>query len=651
MGVIMNNDDFLSPNEFIEGTDIPRPRNMKPNETSEEYLNFLRNFYSRYSFKKQEKNYDFSNLSDEKLESRIQELYNFIAQQENGLEENKDLSDEYHALVEEEKKRKTAKESSNIPSAEDYHMNKEAYDDYVAEGYVPGTEDFERAAKLDGQPFTPIVTAKASANTESKPTQEKNEEKTPSKESENEHSTEKDSELNNKIFTKEKFKEAISICSSDEGVYFVNQSAAKRFNITSNPVNFGELKIKLFPITKEQIQQIYNESLKDYSDFYLNSISLDEMVKKTKTEQDLRNYAESLSAQELADIISSLDKNANSNNMTAEENGLTNYERYKILKDIYDEKAKVESKNEQQNSASENKDTPKEETAKQIDNKEEKQTATRENKKVVTIYSDKNNNCYVLEDVAKMFNITNEPVILDNVKTKLFKLTEKQIQNIINDSQKEGANFTLEGKAIESLFESKKTNNDTNQSEKKNEEPSSKENKPKKNNASNKKEYSSKEALDFLNQALPKDKKRANKVVKSKKAKKSNLGKAIVGLFKKIFSKVDKAIHKRERIDEKLVDEISNRYDIIFDVDATKEEIDAKYNQLKNYVYTKLKENNLEPDILVYESKNKYYLENIEKHEDITDIFNKIVDDYDKVLSASEDEEIKENEETRGRAR
>ncbi len=647
----MNNDDFLSPNEFIEGTDIPRPRNMKPNETSEEYLNFLRNFYSRYSFKKQEKNYDFSNLSDEKLESRIQELYNFIAQQENGLEENKDLSDEYHALVEEEKKRKTAKESSNIPSAEDYHMNKEAYDDYVAEGYVPGTEDFERAAKLDGQPFTPIVTAKASANTESKPTQEKNEEKTPSKESENEHSTEKDSELNNKIFTKEKFKEAISICSSDEGVYFVNQSAAKRFNITSNPVNFGELKIKLFPITKEQIQQIYNESLKDYSDFYLNSISLDEMVKKTKTEQDLRNYAESLSAQELADIISSLDKNANSNNMTAEENGLTNYERYKILKDIYDEKAKVESKNEQQNSASENKDTPKEETAKQIDNKEEKQTATRENKKVVTIYSDKNNNCYVLEDVAKMFNITNEPVILDNVKTKLFKLTEKQIQNIINDSQKEGANFTLEGKAIESLFESKKTNNDTNQSEKKNEEPSSKENKPKKNNASNKKEYSSKEALDFLNQALPKDKKRANKVVKSKKAKKSNLGKAIVGLFKKIFSKVDKAIHKRERIDEKLVDEISNRYDIIFDVDATKEEIDAKYNQLKNYVYTKLKENNLEPDILVYESKNKYYLENIEKHEDITDIFNKIVDDYDKVLSASEDEEIKENEETRGRAR
>ena len=170
-------------------------------------------------------------------------------------------------------------------------------------------------------------------------------------------------------------------------------------------------------------------------------------------------------------------------------------------------------------------------------------------------------------------------------------------------------------------------------------------------NASNKKEYSSKEALDFLNQALPKDKKRANKVVKSKKAKKSNLGKAIVGLFKKIFSKVDKAIHKRERIDEKLVDEISNRYDIIFDVDATKEEIDAKYNQLKNYVYTKLKENNLEPDILVYESKNKYYLENIEKHEDITDIFNKIVDDYDKVLSASEDEEIKENEETRGRAR
>lgn len=647
----MNNDDFLSPNEFIEGTDIPRPRNMKPNETSEEYLNFLRNFYSRYSFKKQEKNYDFSNLSDEKLESRIQELYNFIAQQENGLEENKDLSDEYHALVEEEKKRKTAKESSNIPSAEDYHMNKEAYDDYVAEGYVPGTEDFERAAKLDGQPFTPIVTAKASANTESKPTQEKNEEKTPSKESENEHSTEKDSELNNKIFTKEKFKEAISICSSDEGVYFVNQSAAKRFNITSNPVNFGELKIKLFPITKEQIQQIYNESLKDYSDFYLNSISLDEMVKKTKTEQDLRNYAESLSAQELADIISSLDKNANSNNMTAEENGLTNYERYKILKDIYDEKAKVESKNEQQNSASENKDTLKEETAKQIDNKEEKQTATRENKKVVTIYSDKNNNCYVLEDVAKMFNITNEPVILDNVKTKLFKLTEKQIQNIINDSQKEGANFTLEGKAIESLFESKKTNNDTNQSEKKNEEPSSKENKPKKNNASNKKEYSSKEALDFLNQALPKDKKRANKVVKSKKAKKSNLGKAIVGLFKKIFSKVDKAIHKRERIDEKLVDEISNRYDIIFDVDATKEEIDAKYNQLKNYVYTKLKENNLEPDILVYESKNKYYLENIEKHEDITDIFNKIVDDYDKVLSASEDEEIKENEETRGRAR
>ena len=39
---------------------------------------------------------------------------------------------------------------SKLRTKEDYHITQEAYDDYIAEGYEPGTEDFYRAAINDG---------------------------------------------------------------------------------------------------------------------------------------------------------------------------------------------------------------------------------------------------------------------------------------------------------------------------------------------------------------------------------------------------------------------------------------------------------------------------------------------------------------------
>ena len=45
-----------------------------------------------------------------------------------------------------------------IPTAEDYHMTQEAYDDYIAEGFVPGTEDFDGAVILDGTGIVPSKT-------------------------------------------------------------------------------------------------------------------------------------------------------------------------------------------------------------------------------------------------------------------------------------------------------------------------------------------------------------------------------------------------------------------------------------------------------------------------------------------------------------
>ena len=45
-----------------------------------------------------------------------------------------------------------------IPTAADYHMTQEAYDDYIAEGFVPGTEDFDGAVILDGTGIVPPKT-------------------------------------------------------------------------------------------------------------------------------------------------------------------------------------------------------------------------------------------------------------------------------------------------------------------------------------------------------------------------------------------------------------------------------------------------------------------------------------------------------------
>lgn len=712
MGVVMNNDDLLSPNEFIEGTDIPRPRNMKPNETSEEYIKFLRDFYSRYSFKKDEKKkLDFSSLSDEELTSRIQDLYNFIAHQENGLEENSEIANEYGALIQEENRRKQAKEATKtIPTAEDYHMNKEAYDDYVAEGYEPGTEDFERAARLDGQPFTPIalkeVSKDVSDNKENKQTPDNNKvvddnknQETPdtSKDAAKENvSSEQKSEnkdqIDNVKFGKDGlFKEAVSICSNDEGLYFINQSAARRFNINSEPVQTTDVRIKLFPITKEQIQQIYNESLKDYSDFYLISVSLEDMIKKTKAEIGLREYAESLSPDELLDIIISLDRSNNSQNINSVGNGLSNYDRYKILTDVYNKKTKANNKIDVK-TTTENKEDNSHNTVK-TDNKEEKTSESskepkatnskekQEKDKVVTIYSDEDNNCYVDENTAKKFNITGNPIDFNNVK--LFKLSEEQVKKILNESQKSDTDFTVESKLITSLTKDENTSEEKVNTENKQEEAKE----SKKTDSSDTKstentEYSTQDALDFLNEAFPKVHKKEktnnnadtktpskeenkkdvakkdnkqekeqksskgkNKVVKAKKARKKSFLKAISGLFKRIFKKIDKV-----NIMEKLVDAISKKYSII-DFDEDTEEVqNAKSEELQRYVEEKLRENNLDKDDLIYKIGKKYYLvtDNIDDDIVITDIFNKIVTDYANVLSKEEDEE---EVRTSGRAR
>ena len=42
------------------------------------------------------------------------------------------------------------KKEEKLPTAEDYHMTQEAYDDNIAEGFVPGTPDFDGAVILDG---------------------------------------------------------------------------------------------------------------------------------------------------------------------------------------------------------------------------------------------------------------------------------------------------------------------------------------------------------------------------------------------------------------------------------------------------------------------------------------------------------------------
>jgi len=56
---------------------------------------------------------DLTNLSDDELESRIQNLWNFGAHQENGLNENGDLSNEWDALVAEKNRRQAAKSKTN----------------------------------------------------------------------------------------------------------------------------------------------------------------------------------------------------------------------------------------------------------------------------------------------------------------------------------------------------------------------------------------------------------------------------------------------------------------------------------------------------------------------------------------------------------
>ena len=56
---------------------------------------------------------DLTNLSDDELESRIQNLWNFGAHQENGLNENSDLSNEWDALVAEKNRRQAAKSKTN----------------------------------------------------------------------------------------------------------------------------------------------------------------------------------------------------------------------------------------------------------------------------------------------------------------------------------------------------------------------------------------------------------------------------------------------------------------------------------------------------------------------------------------------------------
>lgn len=45
-----------------------------------------------------------------------------------------------------------------VPTAEDYKMTQEAYDDYIAEGFTPGTEDFDSAVILDGTGVVPSKT-------------------------------------------------------------------------------------------------------------------------------------------------------------------------------------------------------------------------------------------------------------------------------------------------------------------------------------------------------------------------------------------------------------------------------------------------------------------------------------------------------------
>ncbi len=165
---LINSDLFTFSADSTKGAIVDRDYsvdrlNQKEPVTLDELKQMVKHEETHVSEQEKEKKdselpFDSSKLSDEELESQINDLYNFLAHQENGLEENSDLEKEYDALVQEENRRKEAKENTeHVPTAEEYHMNPEAYDDYVAEGYIPGTEDFERAAIIDGQPFTPIA--------------------------------------------------------------------------------------------------------------------------------------------------------------------------------------------------------------------------------------------------------------------------------------------------------------------------------------------------------------------------------------------------------------------------------------------------------------------------------------------------------------
>ncbi len=159
----MNSDLFRS-NSYFDASHFETKNfeNGVPSLTSEDIKKLEENKYYNNTDRVKEENTEVANISETQT-----------VPVDNNKKEVVPVSNDYEVVEAnyEEPVATTTKvnadeqSSDYIPTAEEYHMNPEAYDDYVAQGYVPGTKEFEDAARLDGQPFTPLAKTSESQET------------------------------------------------------------------------------------------------------------------------------------------------------------------------------------------------------------------------------------------------------------------------------------------------------------------------------------------------------------------------------------------------------------------------------------------------------------------------------------------------------